>query len=312
MNNKEQERYQQQIIRKQRLELMLKNMRVEKEGLEKSREYFVDYLESMDEKIKEIENISLASLYYKMFTNKYNKVGRETLEKYAISIKFNLVCKEIIELDKEIDRANNELSCLVGCEKRYIGAFMKNLDYLKEIKLDVGAGIMELENKITYLNGQRKEMNKAIEAGQVLLRTISSVKNGLESAKSWGNKNVLEGDIHFVNKKFQYIENTQKSLCRMQLLLRKFYIELNEVSISIADQVIIYEFSNFVYRFYEGLFSDRGFFRHIATCQCELKQMDMEVTHVVDKLKRKCKIIEYEKNILHRKQNELENKIETV
>ncbi len=306
MNNKELERYQQQVIRKQRLELMLKNMMIEKESIEKSIEDYGTYLILAKADIKECENVSLASLYYNMFADKYKKVGREELEKYAISAKFNLLCKELVEINKEIERTNNELSCLQGCEKRYIGLLKKELDNYRNKDAEYGSQLMELENKMVYLNGQRKEMNKAIEIGQVLLRTLGSVKNGIDSAKNWGNRSSLEGKEHQANKKYQYIENTQNSLCRMQILLRKFYIELNEVNVSITDQVIIYECANFVYGFYDGLFGTEGFFRNITQCQCELKQMRTEIIHVIKQLKVKCAMLEEEEKRIREKREELE------
>lgn len=306
MNNKELARYQQQLIRKQRLELMLKNMLIEKESIEKSIADYGTYLILVKANVKECENISLASLYYNMFTEKYRKVGREELEKYAISAKFNLLCKELVDINKEIERTSNELSCLQGCEKRYISLLKKELDSCRNKDSEYDLKLMELENKMVYLNGQRKEMNKAIEIGQVLLRTLESVKNGIDSAKNWGNRSSLERNEYQANKKYQYIENTQNSMCRMQILLRKFYIELNEVNVSITDQVIVYECANFVYGFYDGLFGIEGFFRYITQCQCELKQMRTEIIHIIKQMKLKCRMLEEQEKKMSREREELE------
>ncbi|MBQ8042768.1 MAG: hypothetical protein IJ272_01285, partial [Clostridia bacterium] len=167
MNNNELERCQQQIIRKQRLELIVKNMLIERESLEIKIDGIRQYLLEQNEELDKTKDISLAYMYYEMFREKHEKVDRSIRKKYIFAAMYSLLYKEIEELDKDIASCKKELSCLNGCKKRYLNSYITTVNQLKNKGDSKSFEIMELDNKIRYLTSQKREMKCAIEAGNV-------------------------------------------------------------------------------------------------------------------------------------------------
>lgn len=292
--NRNLERYQQQIIRKQKLENMAKNMLKKKHELE----YRMNDLSAIlfeNEQIKnKFSGIRLSSLYYNIAGKGMEQVGMEMREKYVSTFKYDLMRTELVNLDKDIKRSYNELSCLRGCEKRYLDSIVDLAKYLQNINFEYSEEYLESENKRIYLNGQKREMNSEIEVAQVALRSIGSVKIGLDSVKSWGTLDRIRGNPDILNKKKQYIDNTQKSLYRMQVILQKLSSEINDVNISLEDQVAISEFTNFAYFLLTGLFIDTDLPGHIFAARAQLKQIYEKINGVVKVLKTKCEVIDEE------------------
>lgn len=307
--NKNLERYQQQIIRKQRLENMTKIMLKAKQELEVGMNELSTCLFESDNEKNMFSGFVLSSMYYDIAGKNKDKIDTETREKYVAMIKYDLMRNDLLNLDKSIMQSYNELSCLWGCEKKYIDSIVAVANYLKDLKYEFSEEYMELGNKIIYLNGQKKEMSSAIGIAQVAIRAISSVKIGLDSVKSWGTIESARGDNDVLNKKKQYIDNTQKSVYRMQLVLRKLAIELNDVNISIVDQVTISEFIKFAEFFLAGLFIADDLQEHVIEAQCQIKQINYKITEVVKTLKDKCSIIDEENNRLNKKYKELGSEI---
>ena len=307
--NKNLERYQQQIIRKQRLENITKNLLKEKQELEfKMNEISKAIFESESDK-DNFAGVSLSSVYYNVAGKSMEKIDAEEREMYVSVVKYDLMRNELLNLDKDIMRSYNELSCLWGCEKKYLDAIVAKAKYLKDINYECSEEYMELENKIIYLNGQKKEMSGAVEIAQVALRAVSSVKIGIDSVKSWGTIDSARGNTDVLYKKKQYIDNTQKSIYRMQLVLRKLSTKLYDVNISIVDQVAISEFIKFAETFFTCLFKEIDLQTHIISSQYQIKQIYEKINDKIKTLKNKCSIIDEETSKLNKKYKELSSNL---
>lgn len=305
--NKNLERYQQQIIRKQRLENIIKNLLKEKQELELKMNEISKVIFDNESDKENFAGVSLSSVYYNVAGKSMEKVDVREREKCAALIKYDLMRNELLNIDKDIMRSYNELSCLWGCEKKYLDAIVAKAKYLKELSYESSEEYMELENKIIYLNGQKREMSGAMEIAQVALRAVSSVKIGIDSVKSWGTIDSARGNTDILNKKKQYIDNTQKSIYRMQLVLSKLSSELYDVNVSIVDQVAISEFTKFSESFFYGLFMETDLQTHIVSAQYQIKQIYEKINDVIKTLKNKCSIIDEETNKLSIKYKELSN-----
>lgn len=310
--NKNLERYQQQIIRKQRLENMTKIMLKEKQELELGMNEISEWLFESENEKNMFSGITLSSMYYEIAGKNKERIDSDTKEKYVAMIKYDLMRNDLSNLNKNIMQSYNELSCLWGCEKKYIDSIVAAANYVKDFNMEYGEDYMELENKIIYLNGQKKEMSSAIESAQVATRAISSVKIGIDSVKSWGTIESARGNIDVLNKKKQYIDNTQKSVYRMQLCIRKLATELNDVNISIVDQVTISEFTKFAEFFLVGLIIENDLQSHILESQCQIKQIFDKVNSIIKLLKDKCVIIDEETCRLNKKCKEISNRTEVA
>lgn len=303
--NKNLERYQQQIIRKQRLENITKNLLKEKQELELKINELSNVIFDNESDKENFAGVSLSSVYYNVAGKSMEKVDTGEREKYVVVMKYDLMRNELINIDRDIMRSDNELSCLWGCEKKYLDAILAKVKYLKDIDYERSEEYMELENKIIYLNGQKREMSGAMEIAQVALRAVSSVKIGIDSVKSWGTVESARGNTDVLNKKKQYIDNTQKSIYRMQLVLRKLSTELYDVNISIVDQVAISEFIKFAYSFFTDLFIETDLQTHIISSQYQIKQIYNKINEIIKTLKNKCSIIDEETSKLNKKYKEL-------
>lgn len=303
--NRNLERYQQQIIRKQKLDNMVKTMLKKKQELEYTMNDLSTILFKNGQMKNKLAGLRLSSLYYNIAGRDMEQVGIETRKNYVAMLKYDLMRAELVNLDRDIKRSYNELSCLRGCEKRYLDAIVKKTKYLESIKFEYSEEYLESENKKFYLSGQKREMRCEMEVAKIALRAISSVKTGLDSVKSWGTIDRIKANNEAFYKKKQYVDNTQNSLYRMQIVLQKLLAEINDVNISEEDQAAIAVFTNFAYYFITGLFMDTDLYGHILTTRERLNKIYEKINDVVNVLRTKCEVIDEEINKLSIKNKEL-------
>ena len=100
--NKNLERYQQQIIRKQRLENITKNLLAEKQELETKMNELSKVIFDNESDKENFAGVILSSVYYKVAGKSMEKVDAGEREKYVAVVKYDLMRNELINIDRDI------------------------------------------------------------------------------------------------------------------------------------------------------------------------------------------------------------------
>lgn len=144
--------YQQQIVRKKRLEEILNKLRNQRSILERKSEELAKILAKEQKDVEKIEGVSLSSVFFSMVGKREERIDKEKREAYAATLKYDNAKRELEEVNREIELRENEFNSLVGCEDRYKKIFNEKVNYIKNNNIQYANEIIELENKICYYN----------------------------------------------------------------------------------------------------------------------------------------------------------------
>ena len=144
--------YQQQIVRKKRLEEILNKLRNQRSILERKSEELAKILAKEQKDVEKIEGVSLSSVFFSMVGKREERIDKEKREAYAATLKYDNAKRELEEVNREIELRENEFNSLVGCEDRYKKILNEKVNYIKNNNIQYANEIIELENKICYYN----------------------------------------------------------------------------------------------------------------------------------------------------------------
>lgn len=286
--------YQQQIVRKKRLEEILNKLRNQRSILERKSKELAKILAKEQKDVEKIEGVSLSSVFFSMVGKREERIDKEKREAYAATLKYDNAKRELEEVNREIELRENEFNSLVGCEDRYKKIFNEKVNYIKNNNIQYANEIIELENKICYYNSQIKEMSEAIDAGKKVLNDASNARKCLDSADDWSTWDLFSDGIMADIMKHSELDDAQGYVCKMQSSLRRFKTELSDVNIDMNLTVNISGFTRFADYFFDGLFSDLSVKNHIELTIKDIDNIQSKVTSVINKLERNIFIIQEE------------------
>ena len=127
--------YQQQIVRKKRLEEILNKLRNQRSILERKSKELAKILAKEQKDVEKIEGVSLSSVFFSMVVKREERIDKEKREAYAATLKYDNAKRELEEVNREIELRENEFNSLVGCEDRYKKIFNEKVNYIKNNNL---------------------------------------------------------------------------------------------------------------------------------------------------------------------------------
>ena len=286
--------YQQQIVRKQRLEEILSNLDTHNYELEKKTEELAVILNKEQKDVEKIEGVSLSAILFDMVGKREERIDKEKREAYAAALKYDNAKRELEEVNKEIEIRKNEYNSLLGCEDKYRQLFRYKVELIKCNDSQNARNIINIESKMSYLNSQIKEIKEAIAAGKRVLSFAHDSRECLDSTDGCSTWDMFSDGIMSDIKKNSRLDEAQECICRMQSALRKFRTELSDVKIDVSVSENISGFTRFADYFFDGLFSDLSVKNHIELTIKDIDNIQSKVTSVINKLERNIFIIQEE------------------
>lgn len=244
----------------------------------------------MDEQedVDRLEGGSLAALFYGVVGKMDEKLDKERQEAYMASVKFDAAVRELEVIECEIEKNEQELESLQGCEEKYEQLLIEKFESLKTSSGPIAEQILSYEKDILHMEHQKKEIDEAIAAGTCALEVAKDVKSSLNSADGWSTFDMLGGGLIASMVKHDHLDNAQKKVELLQIKLRKFRTELADVKISADMKVNIEGFTRFADFFFDGLFMDWMVADQISKSQ---KQIDLTTSQIEEALERLDKLL---------------------
>lgn len=272
-----------QVARKKHLEVMLQDLWAQEQELVPKVAELEQIKLDEQEDVERLEGGSLAAFFYGVIGKMDEKLDKERQEAYMASVKFDAAVRELEVVEYEIEKGEQELEGLKGCEERYEQLLKEKLEVLKSSAGSVAAEIMQLEERILHTNNQKKEIEEAVSAGNQALDAAKDVKSSLDSAEGWSTFDMLGGGTLASMVKHDHLDEAQKKVGVLQILLRKFRTELADVNISADMKVNVEGFTRFADFFFDGLFVDWMVADQISNSQ---KQVALTTTQIEEALGR--------------------------
>lgn len=273
-----------QIEQKRHKESKLKELYFQRESLSVK----VDELKKckLDEQadVEHLEGHSLTAFFYGVIGKMDEKLDKEREEAYAASVKYDVAAYELYAVEEDIKRCEAELDELRQCEQQYEQIVKDKLEAVKSLGTKETEEILRVEERISYLKGQAKEIQEALSAGQTALETTDNILSSLNSAEGWGTWDLIGGGFLSDMIKHGHLDEAQRKVEYLQVQLRRFETELTDVKISADMQVGIGGFLGFADFFLDGLFADWAVLDKINKSQAQVQNTKSQIEHVMGSL----------------------------
>lgn len=273
-----------QVEQKKHKESKLKELYTQREALRAKADALRK--EKLDEQadVDRLEGHSLTAFFYAVICKMDEKLDKEREEAYAASVKYDVAACELSSAEEDIKRYEAELGQLRECEQQFERALKDKLEAIKSLGTQEAEGILRAEEHISYLEGQVKEIQEALGAGQAALETTDSILSSLDSAEGWGTWDLLGGGLLSDMAKHSHLDEAQQRVEYLQVQLRRFKTELTDVTINADIQVNIDGFLCFADYFFDGLFADWAVLDKINQSQTQVQNTKSQIERVVNRL----------------------------
>lgn len=298
---------QDDMARKKRIEVLLKELNIQKEELEK-RVLELDRIRAKEESdVEKIERFSLQSLVYTVNGKKEEILNKERMEAYAAVAKFELAYRELDRILDYIEELNHELLELKDCEKEYENCINEKIAFIKAHDKVKANEFIEYEERYIQLEKNIIEIEEAVHVCNRAVDKINQILKCLDSAIQYSEMDMSSPKLEISMLKHEELDKAHRLIKSLHFNLVKVKVELKDVDVySISNMnVKINGFLKFADFFLDGLFNDITIHHHINDVIIEVSEMKNEILTIINSLKNRKK--ENEKEIIS-----LKNKLEVI
>lgn len=284
-----------QCARKRKLESSIKELTAQRDQYAAQAGDLQKRFQEEQEDVDRLEGRSLAAFFYNVIGKKGEKLDKERQEAYAARVKYDAASRELAGAEEDLRRCQRELNEVWDSESRYQVLWKEKIQAVKQAGGPVGEKILNLEERISYLEGQQKELNEAISAGQKALSVADQVLSSLDSAEGWGTWDLVGGGMLSDLAKHSHLDTAQSSVEHLQSQLRIFKTELADVTVDEDFQVSIDGFLRFADYFFDGIFTDWMVLDRIHQSQDRVQDTRNQIDQVLRRLEERLNQVEREK-----------------
>lgn len=284
-----------QCARKRRLEAFQKELTAQRDQYAAQADALKKRLEEERADVDRLEGRSLAAFFYSMTGKRGEKLDKERQEAYAVQAKYDAAARELAQAEEELRRCRSELNAVWDSESRYQALWKEKIQAVKQAGGPEGERILSLEERISVLEAQERELGEAASAGQKALSIAEQMLSSLDSAEGWGTWDLVGGGLVADLAKHGHLDTAQGLVERLQSQLRVFKTELADVTLDGELQVSIEGFLRFADYFFDGIFADWMVLDRIYQSQRQVEDTKRGIDQVLLCLKKHLAQAEQEK-----------------
>lgn len=272
------------VCRKQHLEKVQEELMLQKNMLSVNVKKLKESCKKEQADVERLEGGSLSAFFYNVIGKMDEKLTKEREEAYAAKVKYDAAVKELQKVEEDLRKNESDLNELGDCEKQYEELLEVKKERMKTTGHWAAEKILELEQRLTYLDNQKRELDEAMEAGEAASALTEDVLNSLSSAESWGTFDILGGGIIADAMKYSDLDEAQMLIENLQDQLRRFKTELADVTIDSEMNVKIDGFLQFADYFFDNLFTDWAVMDKIRNSRLQVENTGDQIQSVMEKL----------------------------
>ena len=296
---------QKQIARKRQLESKVSELRTQHSTLS-THVWELNSIRLQEQAdVDKLEGRSLAAFFYHVIGKMDEQLTKERKEAYAARVKYDAAVRELAAVEGDLTRYETELSSLRNCEQQYRSVLKEKAEAVKAAGGSTAEEILNLEEHLSFLKSQNRELREAISAGNSALNTADHVLSSLDSAEGWGTWDLFGGGLISDLAKHSHLDEAQGNIEHLQSQLRRFKTELADVKINADMQVNVDGFLRFADYFFDGLFADWAVLDQIGRSKEQVSSTRYQIENVLARLHSMQHTVEQE-------QTQTESKLNTL
>lgn len=227
---------------------------------------------------------SLAVFFYELIGRKEHRLNKEGEEDGLAAVKYDAAVQELTAVRKDLLDIQKKLRVIEGCRERYQNLMDQRREEMKVPGAAEREKVIALEEKLANLAGQKEEIEEALSVGRGALDLAESVAKSLKSANDWGTWDMIGGGLISTMEKQGHLDTAQGKVEQLQVQLRRFKTELEDVRIRADIQVNVDGFLRFADWFFDGLFVDWAVLDKIHHSQSQTDSVIGQIKDVLRKL----------------------------
>ena len=217
-----------------------------------------DILEKEYQDVKELEGMSMKSLFHKVLGSKEQQIEKERQEYLQASLKYNDFKKSVELLEYERDLLKKKITDVTVYENK-----LNQLKSIREKELLMsdtrqGKELMRVVHLLDNLTSQKKEFAEARQSGSDALHHLSVLIQHLKKAKDWGAWDMMgKNNRQAAYYKRGAIDNAREASYQAKHHLNRFQKELYDIGEQQYNfDINIGTFNSFSDIFFDNLISD--------------------------------------------------------
>ena len=275
---------QEKVARKRKLENVMTELRAQRSELFTQ----VDRLDALRIKeqadVDKLEGGSLAAFFYNVIGKMDERLDKEREEAYAAAVKYDAAARELEAVKADIRKCDLELRELQGVEHQYVQALQEKSDAIKASNSQAGQQILQLETSISILKSRQKENREALGAGSMALTAAEDALERLGKASGLATWDLLGGGLLVDLAKHEALDEAQSCVEELQRRLRRFKIELSDVSMHGDFHVNLDGFTRTADFIFDGLFVDWTVSDQISQSKSQVENVRRKIASVLPRL----------------------------
>ena len=250
---------QQKAYQKGHLENLVADLEKQYEDLKGKVFLYEAQMKQEQADVDKLEGRSLAAFFAGLRGNKEERLSKEQQEARAARVKYDMALLERNAVEDDLRRRKEELADLETIPAQREAILAQWAQAVKAMGGPAGRDILALEERMAYLEGQRREISEAQAAGKAALEQMDSVLASLKDAEEWGIWDALGGGFGITMLKYDALDEAQGKVEGLQLALRRFKTEMLDISMD-ADEVdldfVLDDVTQFGDYFFDNFFTD--------------------------------------------------------
>ena len=276
---------QQKAARKPSLEAKLRELQNQRREFDREVISLRVVFRKEQEDVEKLEGKSLANYFFQVVGKLDGKLDQERKEVYAAKVKLDAAERELAGIESDISEIQRQLNEIRVAEVQYQDELLKKRAALKASGTETADQIIEIEQKITAMEAQKREIKEAISAGISARGTADRILSELDSADGWNTWDMFGGGGIITHMaKHSHLDSAQDLVSELQGKLRRFKTELADIQITANMQVNVDGFLRFADYFFDGLFADWAVGDHINQSMNSVSSTKSQITRTLDKL----------------------------
>lgn len=231
--------------------------------------------------VEKLERTSIKGLFYQLAGNKEEKLSQEKQEAYAAAMKYDTAVRELEGIEADLRYCVEKLERLAECETEYETLFEKKKNDIKNSTNPKASEVLQLEEKLTALEQEVKELDEAIAVGERAKAIAQNIVTELTEADDLADWDLFMDNAFVDISKHEHIHSAQSLIGDLQSELRRFKTELADVQIQGNIQIEMDDFSEFADWFFDNIFTDWDIKDKIESSLNEAKETEGEIAETL-------------------------------
>lgn len=279
------------LVEKNRLKNLLEKVLAEKKELHEKYSELELILKKEFDDVEKLEKTSLTSVFYSFLGTKVEKLDKERQEYLAAKLKWENSKNEIEKLAAEIRNIRQKLAELGDPEQDYANHLQERKKLAQE---NNDPKFIEFDQLLKEEFKQKREINEAIDAGEMALNSLRLAIQALRKAQNWGTFDMLGGGFLATAVKHSNIDEARQLVQDTQVWLSKFKRELADIAAGSQQNLEMHldDFSTFADYFFDNLIFDwvvqtkindslqgcEAMYKNVLDLVTQLKVSDLEIS----------------------------------